>query len=325
MASKSIVLKGTTYNGVESIELPQSGGGDVLFTEVSDTTATASDVASGKYFYTAAGVKTAGTASGGGANIQALSVTQNGTYTASGVVDGYSPVTVNVAGSSIPWLGQGAEKVGTVINRVINLKDDTDYDNWTASTTATTLIPADTDPSYTLSANVTDYDYCFVTRGYIEPVYLSGTPTNRRTHKIAQYHVQYYYGITGTSDIEKVRADEAGNIVYLQTSTNICVQYFYNLSGDLAARNASQCGPLYMSNTPSFSNSTVSDGVSTITLKFPVFYAKCDSSRFATERKEQVDSANTNYYLTVDLYRVPHGSGMMSHWVSAMCADLNAV
>lgn len=34
--------------------------------DISDTTATASDVAQGKYFYTAAGVKTAGTASGGG-------------------------------------------------------------------------------------------------------------------------------------------------------------------------------------------------------------------------------------------------------------------
>lgn len=36
--------------------------------------------------------------SGGGGNIQPLSVTQNGTYTASGSVDGYSPVTVNVSG-----------------------------------------------------------------------------------------------------------------------------------------------------------------------------------------------------------------------------------
>lgn len=35
---------------------------------------------------------------GGSATIQALSVTANGTYTASGGVDGYSPVTVNVSG-----------------------------------------------------------------------------------------------------------------------------------------------------------------------------------------------------------------------------------
>lgn len=37
---------------------------------------------------------------GGGATIQPLSVTQNGTYTAPTGVDGYSPVTVNVSGGS---------------------------------------------------------------------------------------------------------------------------------------------------------------------------------------------------------------------------------
>lgn len=39
----------------------------------------------------------------GGSNIQPLSVTQNGTYTASGGVDGYSPVDVQVSGGDDPF------------------------------------------------------------------------------------------------------------------------------------------------------------------------------------------------------------------------------
>lgn len=96
MASKSIVLKGTTYNGVESIELPQSGGGNALFTEVSDTTATAGDVASGKYFYTSAGVKTAGSLTPGITPSGTISITTNGTHD----VTNYASAEVEVGGTA---------------------------------------------------------------------------------------------------------------------------------------------------------------------------------------------------------------------------------
>ena len=64
--SQSISLWGATYSNVPAVTLPKSPSGTATFTDVTDTTATASDVASGKYFYTSAGVKTAGTGSGGG-------------------------------------------------------------------------------------------------------------------------------------------------------------------------------------------------------------------------------------------------------------------
>ena len=67
--SKNVTIAGTNYNDVPSIEIPLQTSGTASFFDVSDTTATASDVASGKYFYTSAGVKTAGTGSGGGTTV----------------------------------------------------------------------------------------------------------------------------------------------------------------------------------------------------------------------------------------------------------------
>ena len=72
--SQDISLWNAVYSAVPAITLPKQGGGTATFTDVSDTTASASDVASGKYFYTSGGVRTQGTNSGGGGstkNIQA--------------------------------------------------------------------------------------------------------------------------------------------------------------------------------------------------------------------------------------------------------------
>lgn len=64
--AQNITLLGASYSAVPAVQLPKTGGGTATFTDVTDTTAAAADVASGKYFYTSAGVRTQGTASGGG-------------------------------------------------------------------------------------------------------------------------------------------------------------------------------------------------------------------------------------------------------------------
>lgn len=85
--AQNITLQGATYSAVPAVELPKQGGGTATFTDVTDTTAAAADVASGKYFYTASGVRTQGTNSGGGGSsknaqtAQSTSRSTSSTYT----------------------------------------------------------------------------------------------------------------------------------------------------------------------------------------------------------------------------------------------------
>lgn len=83
MTARNISLLGATYSNVPGVTLPVSGGGSATFYEVSDTTAAAADVATGKYFYTASGVKTQGTNSGGGGDSKNAQVVQGTTRTTS--------------------------------------------------------------------------------------------------------------------------------------------------------------------------------------------------------------------------------------------------
>lgn len=64
--AKNVTIAGASYTDVPAVDLPQTGGGTATFTDVSDTTAQAADVAQGKQFFDALGVLTQGTASGGG-------------------------------------------------------------------------------------------------------------------------------------------------------------------------------------------------------------------------------------------------------------------
>lgn len=56
-----VTLLNVDYQNVPTVELPKTGGGTASFTDVADTTATASDVSVGKYFYSSGGTRTEGT------------------------------------------------------------------------------------------------------------------------------------------------------------------------------------------------------------------------------------------------------------------------
>lgn len=104
--AQNITIMGASYSAVPAVTLPKTGGGSASFTDVTDTTAVAGDVASGKYFYTSAGVRTQGTNSGGGSskNIQAyhgMDYARATSYTATDVT-----LTVEKSGTyTVSWMG----------------------------------------------------------------------------------------------------------------------------------------------------------------------------------------------------------------------------
>ena len=104
--SQNITLMGASYSAVPAVTLPKTGGGTATFTDVTDTTAAAADVASGKYFYTASGVRTQGTNSGGGTtkNVQILQSTSR--TNSSSLTKVLGDLTVSKTGTyDIYWSG----------------------------------------------------------------------------------------------------------------------------------------------------------------------------------------------------------------------------
>lgn len=158
--SQNITLLGASYSAVPAVRLPKTGGGTADFTDVTDTTAAASDVATGKYFYTSSGVRTQGTNSGGGGggmNIQAcigMDTKAVASYTA-------TTLTLKVAQSgkyTVSWTGSRTSTSGTNGSRL--------YINSTAQTAYTTFDSTNTRIQHvemtnvSLSANDTITVYC---------------------------------------------------------------------------------------------------------------------------------------------------------------------
>jgi len=117
--AQNITLLGASYSDVPAVTLPKTGGGTASFTDVTDTTAAAADVASGKYFYTAAGVRTQGTASGGGGGLTLIYTYSFGSFsgTSTSATDTGKSMTL---ASTTGWSNYDLLIIDTSVNTLTN-------------------------------------------------------------------------------------------------------------------------------------------------------------------------------------------------------------
>lgn len=201
--AQEIMVAGAIYEDVPSVRLPDSHGTFHPFTDTSDTTAVAADVAQGKTFHLADGSAATGTAAG--ATLVTKSITANGTYSAEDDdADGYSEVTVNVSGG-----GGSAIKMG-VLRPDAELWQRFTYDRWIVADEGVT-IPAYSTTSQSLKASETiatitdvdtdEYSYYVLIRGLSIPKYVSGT-ANGKGKQI--YHASSYNYELSVSDSQAI-------------------------------------------------------------------------------------------------------------------------
>lgn len=113
--SQNISLLGAVYSAVPGILLPKQGGGTALFTDVTPTTAVASDVAQGKIFFDATGTQKTGTASGGGSSKNAQVLQQSATrINATAYTKACGDLTVSKTGTyDVYWTAYRTSTSGT--------------------------------------------------------------------------------------------------------------------------------------------------------------------------------------------------------------------
>lgn len=106
--AQNITLMGASYSDVPAVTLPKTGGGTARFDDASITTATASDVASGKLFLAADGTITTGTSSGGGGSSWVLlgstEITTSSTSTSNSNVGSISGISGLWDGDAVIWV-----------------------------------------------------------------------------------------------------------------------------------------------------------------------------------------------------------------------------
>lgn len=303
--AQDITLMGASYEDVPAVELPKTGGGTAVFHDVSDTTATASDVVTGKTFLASDGSLTTGTASLG------------------------TPVT---------WFGainpeflkdlQWSKKLNEAENWPITPTDKAQNLTWKTTYTTT----ANANATYARygkgyegdQLDFGTYGYFFLFDVMVHHAYTSEEST------LGKVHIMANVGTSARSWGPRPRAS-SGNIIYPSTSAygtyaavassvNMC--YYRNASNVIQLANSTTNGGVQITFVDVSMSSTSSVKPNYFNIRIPTFGVRYNANYMEQGAFSDLDAANTVLSCRTRIYRVPVANALYNKMNVRMLDDM---
>lgn len=278
--AQDIDLLGAVYPDVPAVELPKDGGGTALFTDVTDTTAVAEDVASGKLFHISDGTLVTGTASGGG-SVVPIALRPDATLVYSKTYDAH---IVDDEGVSIPSYTTTATSLLATQN------------NW--ATTPRLTFP---------TAAGTGTSYLCVWRLYAIPEYNTTTKSKGRQEYWVSSYVFEYVRISGLPAVDSSKAAAAYGT---SISTNMTRLAYWASATAFSSSSGSYGAYVYSPTAPA-----VTFGSNYVTMVFnrPALYIRGNSTYFTSTNWGHL--TDIRYVIKLEVYSAPDGQlGLFNGW-----------
>lgn len=294
--AQEVMIAGALFSNVPSIKVPDSNNVFHSFVDPSDTTATASDVASGKYFYAADGTRTLGTKTD-----QVVSVTETPDSHGGTIIE----INGTVSRAMNPWVMRGdVEKVYT-LSYDKHIVDDEGVTFPAYTTTAQTLLASQT-ISPTVAYDPTNYNYFIAERALSIPEYSVATKGKGRveyTYANAFYELVDYPKNVISAIISDTKITSRSYSIFA-SGNNVGIVYWS--SGTALARYASAAyGVAQTITAPSV-------GASAITIKTPALITRGHTTYFTNTYMNAVE--DVRYQYIIEIYRAPKNSMSFDGW-----------
>ena len=206
------------------------------------------------------------------------------------------------------WLGINEEYLGEIYNYSKTLAQ-TDYNTWTPSATATTIVP--TVALTPITIDTSKYDYYIKWLMDANFTYNNGATTRAMVTRFACVYMQEIYMRPNT--LEQIETDNfAYNVNAQNCFPNAAALVYYNTSGNLVAQQISY-GPAYLSALQNATISGVLAETPSVTINTPVISARCSNSYFSTANAALIDKTKSTIKMKGYMYRVQKKSSPTSH------------